>query len=124
MIEGTSNPFGSIWCANLVRRSEFGDWRFEALVFSTNFRSGFDVEEFQTILPKNLIHRVVSGEPIFDFFESWKTAAAETSALKIYGARQWFIAAAGRMAERGYAIATQHKWLAKGFLIWRMEPSE
>jgi hypothetical protein len=123
LMEGTSNPFGSIWCANLVRRSEIGDWRFEALVFSTNFRQGFEVEEFQTILPKNLIHRVVKGEPIFDFFEAWRAAAAETSAMKIYGARQWFIAAAGRMSERGYAIATQHKWLAKGFLIWRMEPS-
>ena len=138
MMEGTSNPFGSIWCANLVRKVLEPDsllpdiqelalalhnWRHEALVFSTNFRLGFDVEEFQTILPKNLIHHVVKGEPIFNFFEAWKATAAETSAMKIYGARQWFIAAAERMAERGYAIATQRKWLAKGFLIWRMEPS-
>ena len=138
MIEGTSNPFGSIWCANLVRKVLEPDsllpeiqelapglhnWRHEALVFSTNFRQGFDVEEFQTILPKNLIHHVVKSEPIFDFFEAWKAAAAETSPMKIYGTRQWFIAAAERMAERGYAIATQRKWLAKGFLIWRMEPS-
>jgi len=138
MMEGTSNPFGSIWCANLVRKvlepdsllpdiqelaPALHNWRHEALVFSTNFRLGFDVEEFQTILPKNLIHHVVKGEPIFNFFEAWKATAAETSAMKIYGARQWFIAAAERMAERGYAIATQRKWLAKGFLIWRMEPS-
>ena len=144
MIEGTSNPFGSIWCANLVRRTvESGssshsqgvltafqervpglhNWKFEALVFSTNFRLGFDVEEFQTILPKNLIHRVIKGEPIYDFFENWKIAAAETSALKTYGAKQWFIAAAERLAERGYTVATQRKWLAKGFLIWKLEPS-
>jgi hypothetical protein len=141
MIEGTSDPFGSIWCANLVRRTvESGgalaplpeareqapglhQWKHEALVFSTNFRLGFDVEEFQTILPKNLIHHVVKGEPIFDFFEAWKAAAAETSAMKTYGARQWFIAAAERMAERGQAIATQRKWLARGFLICRLEPS-
>lgn len=138
MIEGTSNPFGSIWCANLVRRTlESGsslpayqeqapglhNWRHESLVFSTNFRLGFDVEEFQTILPKNLIHHVVPGESIFDFFEAWKSAAAETSAMKTYGARQWFIAAAERMAGRGYAIATQRKWLAKGYLIWKLEPT-
>jgi hypothetical protein len=106
-------------------------WKHEALVFSTNFRQGFDVEEFQAILPKNLIHRVVKGEAIFDFFEAWKAAAAETSAMKTYGARQWFIAAAGRMAEQGYAIApakgagvaTQRKWLTRGFLIWKLEPS-
>ncbi len=156
LIEGTSTPFGSIWCANLVRRTMedrgplappadpgerlpgrlaglrladrqqaagLHNWKFEALIFSTNFRLGFDVEEFQTILPKNLIHHIVKGEPIFDFFEAWKAAAAETSAMKTYGSRQWFIATAERMAARGYALATQRKWLARGFLIWKLEPS-
>src|SRR5687768_9990103 len=64
LIEGTSSPFGSIWVANLARKESnvtlrerrpprhdrrvsfgdewrIGDWRFEALVFSTNFRMGF-----------------------------------------------------------------------------------
>jgi hypothetical protein len=135
MIEGTSNPFGSIWAANVVRRTLESDsllsgdqklasglqnWIFEALVFSTNFRTGFDVEEFQTILPKNLIHHVVPGEPIYNFFEAWKRCAAETSSLKTYGARQWFIAAAERMEKQGYAVASQRKWLSKGYLIWNL----
>jgi len=128
MIEGTSNPFGSIWVANVVRRTLESDslpsgnqnWRFEALVFSTNFRNGLDVEEFQTILPKNLIHHVVPGEPIYDFFEAWKQCAAETASMKIYGERQWFIAAAERLEKRGYAFASQRKWLSKGFLIWKL----
>jgi len=98
-------------------------WTHEALVFSTNFRLGFDPQDFQTILPKNLIHRVVKGERVFAFFEPWKAAAAETAVMKTYGARQWYIAAAERMAERGYAIATQGKWLSRGYLIWRLEPS-
>ena len=138
MIEGTSNPFGSIWCANVARRMVNGShlhhterticqanrvqvWRMEALVFSTNFRMGFDVEEFQTILPKNLIHHVVKGEPIFDFFEAWKQSAAETAAMKIYGDKQWFIAAAERLTEHGFTIETQRKWLSKGYLIWKLE---
>jgi hypothetical protein len=127
MIEGTSNPFGSIWCANVGRMgdrqllaSPWG-WTMEALVFSTNFRTGFDIEEFQTILPKNLIHHVVMGEPIYDFFEAWKAAAAKTAAMKTYGPRQWFVASAERLAERGYPIATQRKWLTKGFLIWKLD---
>jgi len=91
----------------------------EALVFSTNFRMGFDVEEFQTILPKNLIHHVLPGEPIYSFFEAWKQSAAEASALKPYGPRPWFIAGAERLAGRWYGIASQHKWLTKGFLIWK-----
>jgi SAM-dependent methyltransferase len=123
MIEGTSTPYGSIWAANVVRKEETGDWRFEALVLSTNFRQGFEVQEFQTILPKNLIHRMVPGEPVFDFFEDWKAAAAGTSVMKTYGAKQWFIAAAERLAEHGYPILSQRKWLNRGFLIWRLEPS-
>lgn len=143
MIEGTSNPFGSIWCANVARRTELGrvlsnsenqrigeliprdrrlgDWRFEALVFSTNFRLGFDVDEFQTILPKNLIHRVVRGEPIYDFFEAWKRSAKETSAMKTYGVRQWFIATAESLAGKGYKVNLQRKFLSKGFLLWLFE---
>jgi len=129
MIEGTSNPFGSIWCANVVRKLENGTlalskvegWDMEALVFSTNFRMGFDIEEFQTILPKNLIHHVVPGQPIYDFFEAWKGSAAETAAMKTYGPKQWFIAAGEHLVERGYAVASQHKWLTKGFLIWKLD---
>jgi len=137
MIEGTSDPFGSIWCANLARKNNHehaetlqprdgslrvtNDWRFEALVFSTNFRTGFDVEEFQTILPKNLIHRVARGEPMYDFFEAWKQTAQQTSAMKAYGAKQWFTAAAKSLAGKGYRINTQMKFLSKGYLVWGRE---
>ncbi|HEX2696313.1 MAG TPA: class I SAM-dependent methyltransferase [Anaerolineales bacterium] len=120
MIEGTSNPFGSIWAANLARKTVDESWNMEALVFSTNFRLGFDVEEFQTILPKNYIHHAVRGEAIYDFFEAWKRAAAETVAAKVYGARQWFEAAAQRLAQGGYQVNVQKKWLSKGWLIWEL----
>ena len=137
MIEGTSNPFGSIWVAN-VARMESGsllpkkqehlpaglpvlqNWKFEALVFSTNFRMGFDVEEFQTVLPKNYIHHIVKGESIYDFFEAWKASAAETSAMKTYGAKQWFIHAAEFLARKGYKVKLQKKFLSKGYLIWEL----
>ena len=121
MIEGTSNPFGSIWSANVARKMENGSWKMEALVFSTNFRLGFDVEEFQTILPKNYIHHVVNGEPIHGFFDAWKQSAAEMAAMKTYGAKQWFIASGERLAARGYAVESQRKWLGRGYLIWNLE---
>lgn len=118
MIEGTSTPFGSIWAANLVRRVESGQWSFEALVFSTNFHTGFDIEEFQTILPKNHIHRVVKGEPIHEFFEAWKRSAAETAAAKIFGLKQWFSASAESLAKKGFDLDLHRKWLGKGYLLW------
>jgi len=125
MIEGTSTPFGQLWSANVVRRTLESDsllsgelWKFEALVFSTNFRPGFNVEEFQTILPKNLIHHVVKGEPIYDFFAAWKRSAAETSSAKVFGLKQWFIAAAESLAAKGYKIDLHKKWLTRGWLTW------
>lgn len=117
LIEGTSNPTGAIWVANLLRRVENG-LRQEALVFFTNFHMGFDPAEFQTILPKNYIHRVVPGEPIFDFFAAWKAAAAETSPMQTWGLRQWYIAAAERLAARGYCLNLRRGWLSRGWMIW------
>jgi hypothetical protein len=128
MIEGTSTPYGQIWTANVARRLERGEhalsdvegWTVEALVFSTNFRLGFEITDFQAVLPKNLIHHVVPGEPIYDFFEAWKGAAAEASAMKTYGLRQWFIHAAESLAQKGYKINLQKKFLARGYLIWEL----
>ncbi|MEW6400386.1 MAG: class I SAM-dependent methyltransferase [Chloroflexota bacterium] len=133
MIEGTSNPHGSIWVANLVRKIlesgsllpktgdwRIGDWMFDALIFSTNFRMGFDITDFQAVLPKNYIHHVLPGERIFDFLEAWKKSAAETSAAKVFGLRQWFMASAQRLAQQGYDVAAGRKWLAKGYLIWKL----
>ncbi|HEU0292729.1 MAG TPA: class I SAM-dependent methyltransferase [Anaerolineales bacterium] len=111
MTETLRSPDGSLRVTQV-------DWRIEALVFSTNFRLGFDVEEFQTILPKNLIHHVIPGEEIYDFFEAWKASAKETASFQTYGAKQWFIAAAESLAGRGYKINLQKKFLSKGYLVW------
>jgi hypothetical protein len=111
-----------IWVANVARKLLSKGWGVEALVFSTNFRSGFDPAQFQAVLPKNHIHHVVPGEAIFDFFEAWKRSAAETAHAKAWGTRQWFIAAAEGLAEKGYKINLQKKWLAKGWLIWELSP--
>ncbi len=120
LIEGTSDPFGSIWVANLVRKPITGKnpWEVEALVFSTNFHIAFDPAQFQAVLPKNVIHRVVPGEPIYRFFESWKRAAEETRPMKVWGVRQWFASSARNLAERGYRLNLRRKWLRNGYLIW------
>lgn len=120
MIEGTSTPFGQLWSANLARMQADKKWKMEALVFSTNFHVGFDVDEFQTILPKNLIHRVVKGNLIHDFFEAWKRSAAEASPAKVYGFKQWFVSAAEMLAQKGYKINLQKKFLSRGYLIWEL----
>jgi hypothetical protein len=119
LIEGTSDPLGRIWVANVLRKADAG-WIAEALVFSTNFRTGFEPGEFQTVLPKNLIHRVIEGEPIYDFFRAWKRATLETSAMQAWGVRSWFAASALRLAEYGFPIDRRLQWLRHGYLIWQL----
>ncbi len=124
MIEGTSDPFGRVWVANLLRKPALPDsnssWTPEALVFSTNFRTGFDPAQFQAVLPKNYIHRVVPGERIYDFFQEWKQAMLTTAPFRVWGLRQWFIASAYALAERGYKLRLWGKWLSRGWLIWEL----
>ena len=120
MIEGTSTPYGQIWAANLARKLEGRDWKMEALVFSTNFRMGFDITDFQAVLPKNYIHHVVPGEAIYEFLEAWKQSAAETSAMKTYGLRQWFIQSAEALAGKGFKLNLQKKFLSRGYLVWEL----
>ena len=133
LVEGTSEPFGRLWVANLLRKpvnsSQKGEAgkgeqnllpvQYEGLVFSTNFRLGFDPADFQAVLPKNLIHRVVPGELICDFFEAWKRAARETAPMRVWGLRKWFIASAERLLLDGYDLLMQRKLLSRGYLLWR-----
>ena len=133
LVEGTSEPFGRLWVANLLRKplksSQKGEAEMEGqdalpvqhegLVFSTNFRLGFDPADFQAVLPKNLIHRVVPGEPISDFFEAWKRATRETAPMRVWGLRKWFMASAERLLLDGYDLLMQRKLLSRGYLLWR-----
>ncbi|MDW8316618.1 MAG: methylase [Anaerolineae bacterium] len=120
LIEGTAEPFGRIWAANLLRKpAGGGELVVEGLLFSTNFRLGFDPAEFQTILPKNLIHRVTPGEPIYAFFAAWKRAAQATVPWRGFGLRQWFIASAHRLAEEGFRVDLRRRLLAQGYLLVR-----
>ena len=75
---------------------------------------GFDIIDFQAVLPKNYTHNVSPGEPIYDFFEAWKQSAAETSALKVYGFRQWSVHSAESLAGKGYKVNLQKKFLVEG----------
>jgi hypothetical protein len=123
LIEGTSDPVGRVWVANLMRRPASGDTlaplRVEGLLFSTNFGRGFEPGIFQPVLPKNHIHRVVPGWPIYGFFAEWKRAYQECLAVRSLGLRQLFAASARRLAEQGYAIDTRRKLLSKGYLLWK-----
>jgi hypothetical protein len=123
LIEGTSDPFGRVWVANLLRQPPHGDpsapLSLEGLLFSTNFRWGFEPRIFQPVLPKNLIHRVIPGDPIYSFFAAWTQAYQAALPLRGLGLRQLFAETARRLAQQGYAIDTRRKLLSKGYLLWK-----
>lgn len=117
LIEGTSDPFGQVWVANLVRKQGDGTLVQEGLLFSTNFRQGFTPEQFQPVLPKNFIHRVISGEPIEQFFRQWQQAYRETLPYRAWGVRQQFVQAARRLGEMGVKVGLRPRLLNEGFLV-------
>lgn len=120
LMEGTSNPSGSVWTANIVRRSPNPPYavRREGFLFSTNFHMGFEPELFQPVLTKNYIHRMSPGEEIFAFMEDWKTACRIQSPMRSYGLRAVFCAAAGELVRMGYRIDLRPQLLRRGFLYW------
>jgi hypothetical protein len=128
LIEGTSDPFGRTWVANIIRKQADHSLLIEALVFSTNFQDGFDIVSFQEVLPKNFIHRMTgSTEMIFNFFQDWKISYEQVGkAMKTVlgmGVRQQFISTVNYLAdEYGYTILTEKKYLQRGFLVWLLKP--
>ena len=121
LLEGTSNPTGSVWTANVIRRSASAPHQVfrEGFVFSTNFHMGFEPDLFQPVLTKNYIHRMVPGEQIYDFMERWKTACRNQSPMRSYGLRALFCAAAAELRDAGYCIDLRPQLLRRGFLFWK-----
>ena len=75
LIEGTSNPTGRFWVANLIRKQK-DLLKYEGLVFSTNFHDGFIPQDFQPFLPKNLDSSYASLVIQFSsLFKHWSKAA-------------------------------------------------
>jgi hypothetical protein len=121
LVEGTSDPHGRIWVANVLRRLPAAPvWRREALVFSTNFRLGFDPSQFQAVLPKNCIHRMLPGEPVYTLLESWKSAARRTLPERAWGLRRWFTASVHTLAATGMDVTLHSRWPELGYLIVRL----
>lgn len=131
LLEGTSDPLGRLWVANLLRRSSeptaattappaAPTARLEALVFGTSFKQPFDPAAFHAVLPKNLIHRTNEEGVARTLLGAWLQAAQRTVALRDLGQRQWFAAAADQLAQQlrpaGFVIDTRRKWLRSGIL--------
>ncbi len=123
LVEGTCSPTGGIMVVNLLRRVGDG-LRLEGVLFSARLgRVGSDPEMFPPVLPKQLIHRMVPGEPIHGFFEDWRTAARTTAPLKTWGACQHFVATGQQLALRHPGVLARPRLLRRGYLLWQRPPA-
>lgn len=118
LIEGTSDPSGKLWVANVLRRAPDAPlWRLEVIVFYSRKGAFVTPESFQAVLPKNLIHRVTPGEPIHAFVQAWREAAQRTAHERVWGNQRWFIAAGRLLQEFGFVVDVRRRWLSRGFLL-------
>lgn len=124
LVEGSSDPLGQRWVANLLRRvtPDAGQvapgLRLEAIVFGCRPPTFAEPGDFPGLLPKQLIHRMRPGEPIHAFFDAWQRAFAQRAPDRVWGPGRRFAASARQMAESGWSIDPRDRWLGRGFLIW------
>ena len=121
VVEGTCDPLGRTLVVTLLRRSS-GQLQSEGLLFATNLSTTFDPRDFQPVLPKHLIHRMLPGEPIHDFFDAWDHSAKLTRDRSAFGVRQHFVAAAEALAGSVHGLVTRRSWLRNGWLFWPGAP--
>jgi hypothetical protein len=125
LIEGTSNPTGRIVAFDVYGQSGEA-LAHRALVFGTNFRGPVEPVDFQTILPRRLIHHMLDPRPSA-FFEAWRKADTLIRGIAGYGAAnsrktrrvQWIAAATLLKSRFDYPVDTRAGLFRRGYVTLR-----
>lgn len=114
IVEGTSTPDGHHMVVNLLTRE-----RPDEVLFCVNPRRVPDSpRDLQAILPKNHIHRMLPGEPVYELMEAWDRAWTTTQHTSVFGPlAHW--AAAGRLLMERPDVVRRPSLLRRGLLLWR-----
>ncbi|MBX3086589.1 MAG: hypothetical protein KF716_33455 [Anaerolineae bacterium] len=118
LIEGTSNPTGRMVVSDVYRKVSTS-LRHEMLVFGTNFREALEPVDFQTILPKRLIHHMRDDAPL-RFFEAWRRGLSIAKGAGRTNLREQWISAGNYLRDQaGYPIDPRERLLRRGYLALR-----
>jgi hypothetical protein len=137
LVDGTSDPLGRLWTANVLRK-RISETKhafvlpIECVVFSTNFKAGFDPADFLPLLPKNFLHRAGHrGELINEFFETWRACHARfaheqkpwagRSHTPLSAHRRVFALTALALRSEGFLVRIDSGLLRRGFLVWQFQ---
>lgn len=124
ILEGTSNPPGSLMTFNVYQREE-DNAAHKGVVFSVSFRGDFSPRDLQTVLPKNCIHHAEPGSPLDRFFESWERNWLRARTEAESDPKLRFSLAARRLSEQdGYAVDLRPTLLRRGFLRLHELPAD
>jgi hypothetical protein len=118
LIEGTSNPSGRMVVFDVYRKMPDQTLQHQALVFGTNFREALTPVDFQTILPKRLIHHAHDPRPRA-FFAAWERAQQLARGAGQRGNRQQWLYAVRGLGQYGYALDVRPRIVRRGYLVLR-----
>jgi hypothetical protein len=116
-IEGTCDPFGRRGVVNVLRRTPDG-WASEGLLFTARLDADFEPRALQAVLPKNHIHRMVPGEPIFAFMTRWQALWEQQAPAAVFGPRFRFAETARSLCALGLVERDPRGW-RRGWLVAR-----
>jgi hypothetical protein len=117
LVEGTSNPTGGLMVFDVWKRGGPDTaLDHDALVFATNLREDVQPRDFQAILPKRLIHRMLDPVPA-GFFADWQRAYEIARSLGVMQPRRtWAEAATILRVKFGHPVDPRRGLVERGFL--------
>ena len=133
LVEGTSEPFGRLWVANLLRKPVQGRRRARPAHAEDQTPIRCSMRDWCSapIFAWALIRPTSKQCCLKISFIAWclvsrSTTSSrlgneprETAPMRAWGLRQWFIASAERLLLDGYDLLMQRKFLSRGYLLWR-----
>lgn len=118
LIEGTSSPDGDLLVVHRIRAGDPAD---HTVLFSVD-PYGLPAEgprALQTRLPKDLIHRVVPGEPIADLMDAWDLAWRQARPAATFGPWAHWRAAIRELTRTRPDVVRRPGLARRGALLWR-----
>ncbi len=117
LMEGTCSPFGRLIAVRLFRRKAL-ELLPDGVLFAFRIGPDFHPRDLQTVLPKDLMDKVVPGEPVHAFFETWARCWDGARHWSAYGPRAVFRESLPRLQQQ--AALDTDPWLGRhAYVHWR-----
>ena len=117
LLEGTSNPLGKIWTANLLQRvNDRLEHRF--LVLAAKFtQRNLSANLFKALLPRSFVNQ--TRQPLIaSFFDTWDRLLVEVVRPMRISIRKQFVLLAEQLYKANFSVRLDNTLLKRGFLCW------